>query len=77
MDKKLGGCSYNPFKVHKDTQLKLLVLNVSHSNNARWGASNIPFLRWLPAEYEDDISSPKGWTHDQRLNNHILPLVNT
>ncbi|XP_014912202.1 eosinophil peroxidase-like [Poecilia latipinna] len=43
--------------------------------NPRWGASNIPFLRWLPAEYEDGISTPKGWTHDLRVNNHLLPLV--
>lgn len=44
-------------------------------DNPRWGASNIPFLRWLPAEYEDNISSPKGWTHGLRVNNHLLPLV--
>ncbi|XP_035999616.1 eosinophil peroxidase [Fundulus heteroclitus] len=43
--------------------------------NFRWGASNIPFLRWLPAEYEDELSTPKGWTHDQRVNNHLLPFV--
>ncbi|MEQ2160439.1 hypothetical protein GOODEAATRI_033741, partial [Goodea atripinnis] len=43
--------------------------------NPRWGASNIPFLRWLPAEYEDKISTPKGWTPNLKINNRLLPLV--
>ncbi|CAG5923318.1 unnamed protein product [Menidia menidia] len=43
--------------------------------NSRWGSSNIPFTRWLPAEYEDRISTPKGWTDGLRVNRHLLPLV--
>ncbi|XP_044228044.1 eosinophil peroxidase-like isoform X1 [Thunnus albacares] len=43
--------------------------------NTRWGSSNTPFTRWLPAEYQDKISLPKGWDRDLKINNHILPLV--
>ncbi|XP_037536327.1 eosinophil peroxidase [Nematolebias whitei] len=47
----------------------------NNKNNPRWGASNIPFARWLPAEYEDGISLPKGWTDGKKINNFLLPLV--
>ncbi|KAM7392966.1 hypothetical protein PAMA_007876 [Pampus argenteus] len=43
-------------------------------NNPRLGASNTPFARWLPSEYDDGISIPKGWTN-QTINNFMLPLV--
>lgn len=43
--------------------------------NTRWGSSNTPFTRWLPAEYQDEISLPKGWDPELRINRRILPLV--
>uniref|UniRef100_A0A7N6BG39 Myeloid-specific peroxidase n=1 Tax=Anabas testudineus TaxID=64144 RepID=A0A7N6BG39_ANATE len=45
------------------------------SKNPRLGASNTPFTRWLPAEYDDGISQPKGWDRNRRFNNFLLPLV--
>ncbi|XP_069577628.1 eosinophil peroxidase-like isoform X1 [Brachyistius frenatus] len=47
----------------------------NNRKNTRWGTSNIPFLRWLPAEYQDGISRPKGWDPELRINKHLLPLV--
>uniref|UniRef100_A0AAQ4QKH5 Myeloid-specific peroxidase n=1 Tax=Gasterosteus aculeatus aculeatus TaxID=481459 RepID=A0AAQ4QKH5_GASAC len=44
-------------------------------NAPRRGASNTPFTRWLPSEYEDGIFLPKGWTLKQKVNNFVLPLV--
>uniref|UniRef100_A0A3B3HS98 Myeloid-specific peroxidase n=1 Tax=Oryzias latipes TaxID=8090 RepID=A0A3B3HS98_ORYLA len=44
-------------------------------NNPRLGASNTPFTRWLPAEYDDGISQPKGWNRNRTFNNFLLPLV--
>ncbi|XP_037122440.1 eosinophil peroxidase isoform X1 [Syngnathus acus] len=41
----------------------------------RLGASNTPFTRWLPAEYDDGISEPRGWQPNRTFNNFILPLV--
>ncbi|GLD54457.1 eosinophil peroxidase-like isoform X2, partial [Lates japonicus] len=46
----------------------------NNRENTRWGASNIAFTRWLPAEYQDDVSLPKGWDPEHRVNNQILPL---
>ncbi|XP_072228311.1 eosinophil peroxidase [Leuresthes tenuis] len=43
--------------------------------NPRLGASNTPFTRWLPAEYDDGISQPKGWDRNRKINNFMLPLV--
>ncbi|XP_070712179.1 eosinophil peroxidase-like [Pempheris klunzingeri] len=41
----------------------------------RRGSSNAPFTRWLSAEYQDQISLPKGWDPELRVNTQILPLV--
>ncbi|XP_035989816.1 eosinophil peroxidase isoform X1 [Fundulus heteroclitus] len=43
--------------------------------NTRLGAANTPFTRWLPSQYDDDISQPKGWNRNRRFNNFLLPLV--
>lgn len=41
--------------------------------NTWWGAAK---THWLPAQYEDNISLPKGWSPELRVNGHLLPLVN-
>uniref|UniRef100_A0A8C9U6M2 Myeloperoxidase-like n=1 Tax=Scleropages formosus TaxID=113540 RepID=A0A8C9U6M2_SCLFO len=43
--------------------------------NPRLGASNMPFVRWLPAQYEDGISQPLGWDTKKQHNGFLLPLV--
>ncbi|XP_039636753.1 eosinophil peroxidase [Perca fluviatilis] len=43
--------------------------------NPRLGASNTPFTRWLPSEYDDGISQPKGFNRNRKINNFLLPLV--
>ncbi|XP_010730846.3 eosinophil peroxidase [Larimichthys crocea] len=47
----------------------------NNRKNTRWGSSNTPFTRWLPAEYEDKISLPIGWSPDMKVNRKLLPLV--
>ncbi|XP_053180992.1 eosinophil peroxidase-like [Scomber japonicus] len=47
----------------------------NNRENTRWGSANTPFTRWLPAEYQDKISLPKGWDPERKVNRHILPLV--
>ncbi|CDQ82177.1 unnamed protein product [Oncorhynchus mykiss] len=41
----------------------------------RLGASNTPFTRWLPAQYDDGVSRPKSWDPNRSFNNFVLPLV--
>ncbi|EPY83554.1 lactoperoxidase isoform 1 preproprotein [Camelus ferus] len=39
------------------------------------GAANQALARWLPAEYEDGLSLPFGWTRGKRRNGFPLPLA--
>ncbi|KAE8292174.1 Myeloperoxidase [Larimichthys crocea] len=77
---ELTGCSakHRVPSCHSVTNLDKFRTAASVCNNrenTRWGASNTPFIRWLPAEYQDRISLPKGWDPDLKVNRHILPLV--
>ncbi|XP_043943009.1 myeloperoxidase-like [Protopterus annectens] len=40
-----------------------------------WGASNTPFVRWLPPQYEDNLGLPRGWTEGKLYSGFPLPLV--
>uniref|UniRef100_A0A8C1YNX3 Myeloperoxidase-like n=1 Tax=Cyprinus carpio TaxID=7962 RepID=A0A8C1YNX3_CYPCA len=52
------------------------ITNVCNNRrNPILGASNTAFARWLPAQYEDGISQPKGWDPDRLYNGAMLPLV--
>ncbi|XP_075052693.1 myeloperoxidase-like [Mixophyes fleayi] len=47
-------------------------------NNRRFpnfGASNRPYTRLLPAQYEDGRSLPQGWTENRMINGFPLPLA--
>ncbi|XP_031426881.1 eosinophil peroxidase-like [Clupea harengus] len=41
----------------------------------RRGSSNTPFLRLLPAEYQDGVNLPQGWDPMLQRNGALLPLV--
>ncbi|XP_035999617.1 eosinophil peroxidase-like [Fundulus heteroclitus] len=76
---RLTGCASQVRNVHCKDLPNLNSYRTANSicnniENPRWGASNIPFLRWEPAEYDDALSTPKGW-NNETINNHILPLV--
>ncbi|XP_056323022.1 eosinophil peroxidase isoform X2 [Danio aesculapii] len=47
----------------------------NNRKNPLLGASNTPFARWLPAQYEDAISQPKGWDANKLHHGAALPLV--
>ncbi|XP_065146498.1 myeloperoxidase-like [Paramisgurnus dabryanus] len=47
----------------------------NNRRNPLLGASNTPFARWLPSQYEDNVSQPKGWNPNKRYNGAALPLV--
>ncbi|XP_037114285.1 eosinophil peroxidase-like isoform X1 [Syngnathus acus] len=46
----------------------------NNEHNPRWGSSNIPFTRWLPAQYQDGFSLPRGWD-PLKINGFLLPLA--
>ncbi|XP_054652210.1 thyroid peroxidase isoform X2 [Dunckerocampus dactyliophorus] len=43
--------------------------------NPLWGAANIALLRWLPAQYEDQVRQPKGWNRGRLYNEFQLPTT--
>ncbi|XP_042351943.1 eosinophil peroxidase [Plectropomus leopardus] len=47
----------------------------NNRQNPRWGAANIPYSRWLPAEYEDAWGMPRGWDPEHTYHNATLPPV--
>ncbi|XP_056273934.1 eosinophil peroxidase-like [Pseudoliparis swirei] len=73
----LTGCSSIPScKTTPDLNKFRTAAGVCNNRiNPRWGSSNTPFTRWLPAEYQDGNSLPKGWDPKLKINNHLLPLV--
>ncbi|XP_068166580.1 eosinophil peroxidase-like [Antennarius striatus] len=50
------------------------VCNNRQKNQTRFGASNTPFVRWLPSEYEDNYTIPRGWEPETEYNDFPLPL---
>ncbi|XP_051786777.1 myeloperoxidase-like [Erpetoichthys calabaricus] len=47
----------------------------NNKTNSRLGASNTPFSQLLPVQYDDGISSPRGWTSAVKYSGFSLPLV--
>ncbi|KAL2099322.1 hypothetical protein ACEWY4_005802 [Coilia grayii] len=47
----------------------------NNRNNPLWGAANTALARWLPAEYEDGESQPKGWNVGRQYSGFQLPRV--
>uniref|UniRef100_A0A4W4F426 Thyroid peroxidase n=1 Tax=Electrophorus electricus TaxID=8005 RepID=A0A4W4F426_ELEEL len=47
----------------------------NNRNSPLWGAANSALSRWLPAEYEDGESQPKGWNTGQYYSGFQLPPV--
>ncbi|MBN3292594.1 PERM Myeloperoxidase, partial [Polypterus senegalus] len=47
----------------------------NNKKSSRLGASNTPFTRWLPAQYDDGISIPRSWNLATKYSGFSLPLV--
>lgn len=47
----------------------------NNRKNPALGASNRALARWLPAEYEDGLSLPFGWTAGKTRNGFPIPLA--
>ncbi|XP_006889511.1 PREDICTED: lactoperoxidase [Elephantulus edwardii] len=47
----------------------------NNRNNPMLGAANKALARWLPAQYEDGVSLPMGWTPGKMHNGFPLPLA--
>uniref|UniRef100_A0A3B4WRT4 Thyroid peroxidase n=1 Tax=Seriola lalandi dorsalis TaxID=1841481 RepID=A0A3B4WRT4_SERLL len=63
-----AGCQLNP-------KYRSISGICNNRQNPLWGAANTHLVRWLPAEYEDGESEPKGWNQGRLHNGFQLPLV--
>ncbi|XP_044531002.1 myeloperoxidase [Gracilinanus agilis] len=74
---KASGCAYQDVAVKCDPNYKYRTITGECNNMRRptLGASNRAFVRWLPAEYEDGVSRPYGWTNGAKRNGFVVPLA--
>ncbi|XP_074076627.1 eosinophil peroxidase isoform X2 [Macrotis lagotis] len=72
-----SGCASQEVEVKCARKSKYRTITGQCNNRKKpWlGASNKALARWLPAEYEDRLSLPFGWTAGKKRNGFILPLV--
>ncbi|XP_075627819.1 myeloperoxidase [Balearica regulorum gibbericeps] len=74
---KASGCDQQYKKINCDASHRYRTITGECNNrrNPSLGASNRALVRWLPAEYEDGVSVPHGWTEGKRLSGFPFPLV--
>ncbi|XP_034882642.1 lactoperoxidase isoform X2 [Mirounga leonina] len=62
-------------KCDKDSPYRTITGDCNNRGNPALGAANRALARWLPAEYEDGLSLPFGWTPGRTRNGFPLPLA--
>ncbi|NXP83654.1 PERE peroxidase, partial [Passerina amoena] len=73
---KATGCDQQDKKINcASSGYRTITGECNNRRNPSLGASNRALARWLPAEYEDGVSVPRGWTEGKRFSGFPLPLV--
>ncbi|KGL96371.1 Myeloperoxidase, partial [Charadrius vociferus] len=74
---KASGCDQQDKKINCDVShfYRMITGECNNRRNPSLGASNRALVRWLPAEYEDGVSLPRGWTEGKRFSGFRVPLV--
>ncbi|NXH16687.1 PERM Myeloperoxidase, partial [Bucco capensis] len=74
---KASGCALQEKKSNCEpsAHYRSITGECNNRRNPSLGASNRPHVRWLPAEYEDGVSVPHGWTEGKRFSGFPFPLV--
>ncbi|XP_060622999.2 myeloperoxidase-like [Anolis sagrei] len=74
---KVTGCDYvtRPITCPQNNPYRTITGECNNLKHPHYGASNHGYARWLPAEYEDGISLPRGLIQGQLYKGHTLPLV--
>ncbi|XP_049620935.1 lactoperoxidase-like [Suncus etruscus] len=57
----------------KDSPYRTITGHCNNRENPMLGAANRALARWLPAEYEDGLSLPYGWTPGKKRNGYPVP----
>ncbi|NXK89318.1 PERE peroxidase, partial [Formicarius rufipectus] len=73
---KATGCDQQEKKINcASSGYRTITGECNNRRHPSLGASNRALARWLPAEYEDGVSVPRGWTEGKRFSGFPLPLV--
>ncbi|XP_008940061.1 PREDICTED: myeloperoxidase-like, partial [Merops nubicus] len=77
MISKETGCDYQvrSIKCPDNDIYRTITGECNNREHSQLGSSNGAFARWLPAEYEDGVSVPRGATGGKLYNGFPLPLV--
>ncbi|XP_072796284.1 lactoperoxidase [Vicugna pacos] len=62
-------------KCDENSPYRTITGDCNNGRHPALGAANQALARWLPAEYEDGLSLPFGWTRGKRRNGFPLPLA--
>ncbi|XP_007956199.1 lactoperoxidase [Orycteropus afer afer] len=62
-------------KCDMNSPYRTITGDCNNRRNPTLGAANRALARWLPAEYEDGLSLPFGWTPGKTRNGFRLPLA--
>ncbi|XP_048679874.2 myeloperoxidase [Caretta caretta] len=74
---KATGCAQQNMNIpcDKANTYRTITGECNNRRNPTLGASNRAYSRWLPQEYEDGVSIPRGWTEGICYSGFSLPLV--
>ncbi|KAM5310174.1 eosinophil peroxidase [Glossophaga mutica] len=72
---KASGCAVQDQEEKCGSKYRTITGRCNNRRRPWLGASNTALARWLPAQYEDGLSLPFGWTPGKRRNGFLLPLV--
>ncbi|EMP30549.1 Myeloperoxidase, partial [Chelonia mydas] len=74
---KATGCDYQirSIRCPRSSIYRTITGECNNRKHYYFGASNHGYARWLPAEYEDGVSLPRGLTEGKLYNGFPLPLV--
>ncbi|NXK89326.1 PERM Myeloperoxidase, partial [Formicarius rufipectus] len=77
MISKGTGCDFQTrrIKCPKQDLYRTITGECNNRKHPQLGSSNRGFARWLPAEYEDGVTIPKGAREGRTYNGFPLPLV--
>ncbi|XP_014646355.1 PREDICTED: lactoperoxidase [Ceratotherium simum simum] len=69
------GASVPVVECDENSPYRTITGDCNNRRNPALGAANRELARWLPAEYEDGLSLPFGWTPAKTRNGFPLPLA--
>ncbi|XP_037019600.2 lactoperoxidase isoform X1 [Artibeus jamaicensis] len=75
LSREVGCGAHDPVTSCDNSSYRSITGECNNRRNPELGAANRALARWLPAEYEDGLSLPFGWTPGKTRNGFPVPLA--